>query len=170
MTIHTLHIKIIDEKHPETDSNTNHTVEIASVFADGALVDNLDNWNYAYSRVGRFDFQYFGKIEEDHSRVIPTEEGPAEIVWYYKDLTDFEAVFYDPPEGAVEHNVFCISADGLNWTIASPVVEGGDGNRDRHVYTLTGLTHVSYVKTLWVNPKASLAPALSRVTLMKADK
>ncbi|MBN1310376.1 MAG: hypothetical protein JXB30_03080 [Anaerolineae bacterium] len=172
MTTHTLHVKIIEEKHPETGDNTNHLFELANVFADGALVDNLDDWSYVYSHAGdfEFDFQHVDKVEGDRSRVSSTGESPGEIVWHYRDFTDFEATLYYPPGDEVEHNVFCISADGLNWTLASPTVEGGEGDWIKYVYSLSGLSGVSYIKTMWMNTEASPAPQLSRVTITRADK
>ncbi|MBN1429436.1 MAG: SGNH/GDSL hydrolase family protein [Anaerolineae bacterium] len=39
LAAHTLHIRIIDEKNPETGDNTNHIVEVANVFAAGVPLD-----------------------------------------------------------------------------------------------------------------------------------
>lgn len=172
MTTHTLHVKIIDEKHPETGDNTNHIVEIVNVFADGALVDNLGNWNYSYAHTGDFEFD-FPPAEEaagDRSRVFPTGEGPAEIVWHYRDFTNFEAVFFYPPAGEVSQNVFCVSADGANWALATPLVEDGVGDPTRHVYTLSDITGVSYVKTIWTNATDSLVPALGSVAITRTGE
>jgi hypothetical protein len=96
MTAHTLHVRIIDKKNPETGSNANHIVEIANVFAAGALVDDLADWSYVYSYTGdfTFDIQHANRMGGDKSLVAHSSETPGEIVWYYRGLTDFEAVLY----------------------------------------------------------------------------
>ena len=163
MTTHTLHVRIIDEKHPETGDNTNHVFELANVFVDGALVDHLDDWHYIYTRSGDFDFHPVNTGEGDRATVSPAGDDPAEIVWHYRNFTDFEAVFHEVPEDEAQRPAVCVSADGLIWTVAEPEVES---DATMTVYRLGGVTEANYVKIVWGNPQG----ALGQVTIMRAEE
>lgn len=169
---HTVHVRISPDKNPETGANTQHTFELMSLLVAGAVVDKLDHWGYVYTRtenlaltIGQSDLR-----DGDTSRAARTGTDPAEIVWHYRNLSDFEAVFFEPPEAPAQPNEFYASPDGLNWKRVSPTVTGGQGNWRKSVYTLSRLTNVNYVKIRWGPGDPAGAPELGQVTIFRVPR
>jgi hypothetical protein len=165
MAKHTLHIRIVNDKNAEISSNSNHTFEIMNILVDGVLQDDLQDWSYSYSHSEdlALDNAYPDRMEGDTSRAFRTGAGSVEIVWYYRNVTNFEAVMFFQPGEPVLHNDFFLSPDGINWKPATPKVSEGSGNWIKYVYVLTDLSDVNFIKTAWKSPGSS--PELGQVTL-----
>jgi hypothetical protein len=146
--------------------------DYSPVSSNAMIVDDLNDWSKSYSHTSNlsFDTTNASYLFGDTSRAYRTSATNEEIVWQYTGMSSFQATTYFWPGEAVSPFSIYTSADDSNWTLVTPSISvtsgGGNGNWDRYVYDLAGLSNVNYVKIRWNNTSGQFwNPQVGQVTL-----
>ncbi len=117
------------------------------------MIDKLNNWSHVYQRSSHLIFdttnsQYMGG---DTSRAVRTTATHEFITWKQANMVSFQAISYFWPAEPVSAFSIYTSADGKNWTPATPQIVSIYGDWPEYIYTLQGLSNTNYVKMVWNN-------------------
>jgi len=132
------------------------------------IIDTLDNWSKTYEHSSNltFDTSNSQYANGDSSRVIRTTATNQYVIWRQPGMTSFQAIAYFWPEEPVKPFSIYTSSDGRNWTLSSPMINSIGSNWLEYIYTLNGLSTVSYVKMVWNNLNGQAwNPNLGEVTI-----
>ncbi len=136
------------------------------------IVDNLNDWSHVYSHTSNVDFDQNNSqwMSGDTSLLARYKNTNEEVVWKLNGMTSFQAIVYFwPPQSdsPLSQLMTYTSANGTNWTAATPAVSGGSGNWIVYKYTLSNLANVNFVKMRWLETASNnyWAQQVGQVTL-----
>ena len=135
----------------------------------GIMIDNLNDWSYAYQHSGNlmFDTTYVQYLRGDTSRAVRTTATHEFIIWKQANMVSFQAISYFWPAEPISAFSIYTSADGINWTAATPQIVSIYGDWPEYIYTLQRLSGVNYVKMVWNNLTGKVwNPQLGAVSIL----
>lgn len=120
---------------------------------NGILIDDLNDWSHVYqhSKNLTFDTTNSQYMLGDPSRVMRTTSTQEFITWKRENMESFQAISYFWPREPVSSFSFYTSANGNNWSVATPQIISIGTDWQQYIYTLPDLSGVNYVKIVWNN-------------------
>lgn len=134
----------------------------------GIIIDDLNDWNKVYQHSSNLTFDTTNSdfMHGDPSRAYRTQADNEWITWRQTGMTSFQAIAYFWPDESISGFSLYTSSNGVVWTLSSPTISVFHSDWVTCIYTLNGLSGVSYVKMMWNNLGGQAwNPELGEVTI-----